>query len=167
MTDAIALVSPGLLSLLSNTTSTTCPAIHSCRTLTQIIVPAVYALVAANYLSVHKNVPRANLPWHWQVLVAGKIFIVALMFPDWIFVWALRSFIVAHRTRKELEGARAQAQIAWGHYPPDAPAACKSLQARYAGISDRIGWLQGNAASTSDTQTAQVVIHINSLFHRH
>lgn len=125
MTDPIGLVTPALPSLLSNTTITACTHIHTCRTLTQIIDAAAYALVAANYLSVHKNIPLPNLPWYWQAFEAGKIFLVALIFPDWIFVWALRSFIVARRTRDELEVARASAQRRWGHYPDNAPPACK------------------------------------------
>ncbi|KZP29612.1 hypothetical protein FIBSPDRAFT_946511, partial [Athelia psychrophila] len=90
-----------------------CTDINTCRTFTQIIQPAVTALIAANYLSVHMNVPRPMLPWYWKAYGAAKVFLVALMFPDWIFMWALRNFIVALRARDRLEAARASAHSEW------------------------------------------------------
>ncbi|KZP32144.1 hypothetical protein FIBSPDRAFT_723691, partial [Athelia psychrophila] len=82
---------------------TVCTNINACRTFTQIIQPAVTALIAANYLSVHMNVPRPMLPWYWKMYGAAKIFLVALMFPDWIFIWALKSFILTRVLNKSFE----------------------------------------------------------------
>ncbi|KZP09588.1 hypothetical protein FIBSPDRAFT_759762, partial [Athelia psychrophila] len=108
-----ALFVPGRIfpSLISN--GSECTDIHSCRAFLQILQPAVTALLAANYLSVHMNVSPPNLPWYWRAYVAAKIFLVALIFPDWIFMWAVRSWIVALRKRKILEDARASAHAAW------------------------------------------------------
>ncbi|KZP27378.1 hypothetical protein FIBSPDRAFT_948647 [Athelia psychrophila] len=90
-----------------------------CRTFTQIIQPAVTALIAANYLSVHMNVPWPMLPWYWKVYRAAKVFLVVLMFPDWIFIWALRNFIVVLRARDRLKAARASAHSEWAAHGDD------------------------------------------------
>ncbi|KZP02482.1 hypothetical protein FIBSPDRAFT_696825, partial [Athelia psychrophila] len=63
------------------------------RTFTDIVSPVVTALIAANYLSVHTNISHPDLKWHIKALESAKVFLVALFFPDWIYVWALRSYI--------------------------------------------------------------------------
>ncbi|KZP26409.1 hypothetical protein FIBSPDRAFT_949295 [Athelia psychrophila] len=102
--------------------NTMCTDIDRCRTLIQIIRSSVIALLAATYLSVHVNISRPNLPWYWKALDRAKIFLVALIFPDWIFMWAVRSFIVARRVRTILEDARKLAEDAWANteHPPPA-----------------------------------------------
>lgn len=104
--------------------NTMCTDIDRCRTLIQIVRSSVTALLAATYLSVHVNILRPNLPWYWKALDRAKIFLVALIFPDWIFMWAVRSFIVARRARTILEDARKLAQDAWAN-TDNPPPACK------------------------------------------
>ncbi|KZP02661.1 hypothetical protein FIBSPDRAFT_770376, partial [Athelia psychrophila] len=72
-----------------------CTDITNCRTFWQIVQPSVTALFAANYLSVHGNISRPNLPWYRKAYGSVMIFLVALIFPDWIFMWAIRSWITA------------------------------------------------------------------------
>lgn len=118
-----------LIAVLPSVVSgTECTDVQSgCRTFAQIINPAIGALISANYLSVHMNISRSDLPWYMKAFEAAKVFMVALFFPDWIFVWALRSFIVALDARKRLEDTRLEAHRRWAlHYPIDSlPPACK------------------------------------------
>ncbi|KZP17798.1 hypothetical protein FIBSPDRAFT_956752, partial [Athelia psychrophila] len=125
ITNMIAFFVPGRIFPSSISNVSECTDIDSCRAFLQILQPAVTALFAANYLSVHINIPRPNLPWYWRAYGAAKVFLVALIFPDWIFMWAVRSWIVALRKRKILEDARALAHAAWAargddHGVPDA-----------------------------------------------
>lgn len=113
-------------SMISNDSE--CMDIHSCRTFLQILKPAVTALVAANFLSVHMNIFCPNLPWYRKAYGAATVFLVALMFPDWVFIWAVRSWIVALRKLEVLEKARASAHAAWEGSEArfETPDACKS-----------------------------------------
>ncbi|KZP09270.1 hypothetical protein FIBSPDRAFT_964105 [Athelia psychrophila] len=92
-----------------------CSDIDTCRTLRQIIQPAVSALIASTYLSVHQNINRRGLPWYSEAVNTVIIIIVALLVPEWIFMWALRSYIIARRTQRELEQARSEAKSEWGN----------------------------------------------------
>lgn len=121
MIEPILSAIPVFPSVFSNTT---CINIDRCRTLIQILTTAITALIAATYLSVHVNILRPNLPWYWKAFDRAKIFLVALIFPDWIFMWAVRSFIVAHRARIVLEEARKLAEDAWAN-ADEPPPACK------------------------------------------
>lgn len=108
--------------------SSECTDINNCRTFSDIIEPAVTALFAANYLSVHGNISRPNLPWYWKAYDSAKLFLVSLIFPDWIFMWAIRSWIAAFTQSAILEEARQSAYAKWGHLPnaTNTPKACKS-----------------------------------------
>lgn len=104
-----------------------CSDIDTCRTLRQIIQPAVSALIASTYLSVHQNINRRGLPWYSEAVNTVIIIIVALLVPEWIFMWALRSYIIARRTQRELEQARSEAKSEWGNpgFVGNLPLACK------------------------------------------
>ncbi|KAF7965194.1 hypothetical protein HWV62_45228 [Athelia sp. TMB] len=93
---------------------TNCPYLDSCRTLAQMIAPAGGALLAAVYLQVHRNVPDPRKrAWYWNLIFKfarmGQISVVTLLFPEWTFAWAMRSYIIACRLRPELESARKRA----------------------------------------------------------
>ena len=106
-----------------------CLDINNCRTLGEIIAPCLTALFASIYLSVHLNVPQpSGLGWFRQALTFANICIVALLFPEWVFSWAVRSFVVAYRVRGELESARKQAVEKWYQAPRQIirPSACES-----------------------------------------
>lgn len=105
-----------------------CTDITNCRTFWQIVQPSVTALFAANYLSVHGNISRPNLPWYRKAYGSVMIFLVALIFPDWIFMWAIRSWITAFAQSRILEEARESAHRKWASPPnaTDIPNACKS-----------------------------------------
>lgn len=133
MIESIGFLIPAFSSGLADTV---CTDIQSCRTFSQIISPAITALIAANYLSIHMNILHPDLKWYMKAFESAKVFIVALYFPDWVFVWALRSLIVALAARKRLEHARRVAHDRWAQIYPIAsrPSACKlrySLSSNY------------------------------------
>lgn len=107
-----------------------CPSLDfsKCRSLGEIITPSLTALFGAIYLSVHLNVPQPNgLGLRYKALIFTTICLVSLLFPEWIFAWAVRSFVVARRVRVELERARKEAIEKWYHAPvePPRPSACE------------------------------------------
>lgn len=105
-----------------------CLDIERCRTFAEIVSPAVTALVAAIYLSVHQNVPRLDgSPWYSNVLKSGLLAWITLVFPEWISAWAVRSYIIAHRLLPRLEEARKYAMEEWYDKAIDhkTPLACK------------------------------------------
>ncbi|KZP09278.1 hypothetical protein FIBSPDRAFT_900646 [Athelia psychrophila] len=117
-----------------------CSDIDTCRTLRQIIQPAVSALIASTYLSVHQNINRRGLPWYSEAVNTVIIIIVALLVPEWIFMWALRSYIIARRTQRELEQARSEAKSEWGNpgFVGNLPLASDTGQRGYGiGVVDR------------------------------
>lgn len=95
-------------------TRSSCQDINECRTLPEIITPAITALLAAIYLSVHQNVPRPHgSKWYWNALRSALLACVTLVFPEWTCAWAVRSFIIAKRLLPELEAARVNAIDRW------------------------------------------------------
>lgn len=122
---------PEILDLNSTDVRTGCNDIDHCRTLPEIVTPAITALLAAIYLSVHQNVPRPHgSTWYWNALRSALIAFVTLVFPEWTCAWAVRSFIIAKRLLPKLEAARSDAMNRWYDtaVDPSTPSACKLVE---------------------------------------
>ncbi|KZP22569.1 hypothetical protein FIBSPDRAFT_952689 [Athelia psychrophila] len=102
------------LSIKTTGGQTSCLDIDWCRTLAEIITPALTALVAAVYLTIHLNVPPPGRSTIFQnTLRAALITFITLMFPEWTCVWAVRNYIIASRLLPKLEEARKRAMDKW------------------------------------------------------
>lgn len=114
--------------LLPKIPTSDCVDIYSCRTWWDIVGPAVTALFASVFLDIHQNVPQPGLSLYRQIFNSGIIIVVTLLFPEWIFAWAMRTFYVALKKRDELEAARMAAKDRWGvdSFVGDLPLACES-----------------------------------------
>jgi hypothetical protein len=52
----------------------------------------------------HPNIPRVNEPWLKILLRRIGLFVLALMVPEVIFLWAMRQWLVARNLKKEYQG---------------------------------------------------------------
>lgn len=123
-----ALVS-AMRQLMPRIPTSDCTDIYTCRTWYNIVQPALTALIASVYINIHQNVPRPGLSFGRQLFNIAIIFLVTLLFPEWIFAWALRTCYIALSKRNELEAARASAKELWGgtSFVGSLPFACESL----------------------------------------
>ncbi|KAF7974348.1 hypothetical protein HWV62_12416 [Athelia sp. TMB] len=103
-----------------------CDNIHYCRTLEGLVLSCLVTILACAGFAVHRNIPapKVDRPRHanffvrtglfvWYKILdqrqAANVFVVALLVPEWVLVWALRQLIVARDLVEQLEGARAEA----------------------------------------------------------
>lgn len=103
--------------------------IDKCRSWTEIVIPCLTSLAAAVYLQVHRNVPDPREgSWYKKPLISLNVVSVTLLFPEWTFAWAVKSFMIARRLVPKLEEARKIAmETHFDRLGDLAPLACKSI----------------------------------------
>lgn len=115
----------------SPTPQSSCLNTDGCRTLAEVVSPAVTALIAAIYLCIHQNVPRPDgSHWYWNTLRSALLAGITLVFPEWMCAWAVRNYIIARRLLPRIEAARSYVMDKWYDKAisgENTPLACKQL----------------------------------------
>lgn len=89
--------------LLCRTPSDACNDLDRCRKLRDIIWSCLATIFACTWVAVHRNIPANDSRWYTVCLEYSKIFMLALLVPEWILAWAVRQLLHARQIATELE----------------------------------------------------------------
>ncbi|KAF9260558.1 hypothetical protein L218DRAFT_932341, partial [Marasmius fiardii PR-910] len=80
-----------------------CNDITRCRTLEDIVWSCLSVVVICTWTAVHPNVPVVPQALHWMLVTWDKfkIFVVALIAPELIVLWAMRQWVAARNVLKK------------------------------------------------------------------
>jgi hypothetical protein len=78
--------------------------ISCCRTSADIIWSCIATAFGCIWLAIHPNIPAPDDKWFAIALRRTRLMMILLILPEFVVLWAIKQWLVAHKLAKKYDG---------------------------------------------------------------